>query len=514
MDNYNIAANIRIRKIILTDFRNIVHAEVDIPGGKMTEYINGDPSILGVYGQNGSGKSSLIIAINALKHALGGEAFAYTEFESCIRVGCKSAKLEFELSSYNDEGDQFDIYYAFKMAIRDGAAKTELSKEHVEAALYYLGWENTFSDQVIERGLGLDALAPKSKRIIIYDEVLQFASLSADGVKNNKQILIDTTEEASGACGKAFGNKRKYAQLTSNCDSDIDQYLLESRVEANLKSTSFIFSDKVLKEFNKGCSNELYRTVLRALREYADNYLFAITTFETGATNINMVLLLHTWVEIEEYGRAAITVPVKMYEPVYTRENQIKYYKNTIESINKVITSVVPGLRIEFVDTGKTFIENGEELLMYDLVSDRSGVRIPLAYESDGIRRIISFLSIMIAAYNHPSVTLAIDELDSGIFEYLLGELLSIMNESAKGQLIFTSHNLRPLEVLPYRNLLFTTINPENRFAKLEGISGNNNLRDSYFRSIILGSGKDAFYDATDTFNIEQAFYEAGLPQE
>ena len=84
------------------------------------------------------------------------------------------------------------------------------------------------------------------------------------------------------------------------------------------------------------------------------------------------------------------------------------------------------------------------------------------------------------------------------------------MKESAKGQLLFTSHNLRPLEVLPYRNLLFTTVNPNNRFAKLEGISGNNNLRDCYFKNIILGSGKDAFYDATDTFNIAQALFEAG----
>ena len=39
-----------------------------------------------------------------------------------------------------------------------------------------------------------------------------------------------------------------------------------------------------------------------------------------------------------------------------------------------------------------------------------------------------------------------IDELDSGIYEYLLGECLEVMQDKAKGQLIFTSHNLRPLE--------------------------------------------------------------------
>lgn len=42
----------------------------------------------------------------------------------------------------------------------------------------------------------------------------------------------------------------------------------------------------------------------------------------------------------------------------------------------------------------------------------------------------------------------SIDELDAGIFEYMLGELLDIFGKSAKGQLIFTSHNLRALEML------------------------------------------------------------------
>ena len=49
-----------------------------------------------------------------------------------------------------------------------------------------------------------------------------------------------------------------------------------------------------------------------------------------------------------------------------------------------------------------------------------------------------------------------IDELDSGIYEYLLGECLEVMQDKAKGQLIFTSHNLRPLEILENDSLLYT----------------------------------------------------------
>ena len=47
--------------------------------------------------------------------------------------------------------------------------------------------------------------------------------------------------------------------------------------------------------------------------------------------------------------------------------------------------------------------------------------------------------------------------------EYLLGELIEIIYESAKEQFIFTSHNLRVLEKLPYKSIILTTINPKNR---------------------------------------------------
>ena len=73
-------------------------------------------------------------------------------------------------------------------------------------------------------------------------------------------------------------------------------------------------------------------------------------------------------------------------------------------------------------------------------------------------------MQLLIVVYNQPSITVAIDELDAGIFEYLLGELLRIISEKGKGQLIFASHNLRPLETIDRGFVAFTTVNPENRY--------------------------------------------------
>ncbi len=511
MENSSILPNIRIRKITLTNFRNIVHTEVDIPGGKITEFISGESSVLGLYGQNGSGKTSLLMAINALKNALSGSVFLYPEFASCIRSGCKSTRLEFEFSSYNENGTQFDLYYAFSLAIDENETEVKVKPVEIDDVLDFMGYEKVISERGKEKLS--DYIRPKDKRIIVFDELLQFAAVSPDGKKSNKQVLIDTSDAACKVSGKSFGNKKKYEQLTLNCEENIDEFLYKAKLESSIKSTSFIFTSRVIKLLIQGSSKVSYKLILKALSEFGANYLFVILVQETAYNNMKM-LPLSLWINDEEDGAIGMLYPLPLFDYCKASEEIFPFIKDAIESISRVISTIVPDLKIEIKDIGKTVSEKGQDIHIFNLLSVRKDVRIPLVYESDGIRRIISFLSFMIAAYNNPSVTIAIDEMDSGIFEYMLGELLTIMKDSAKGQLIFTSHNLRPLEVLPYKNLLFTTVNPENRFAKLEGISGNNNLRDSYFRNIVLGNGKDAFYDATDTFNIEQALFEAGLPKE
>ena len=143
-------------------------------------------------------------------------------------------------------------------------------------------------------------------------------------------------------------------------------------------------------------------------------------------------------------------------------------------------------------------------------MSLKNNKEIPLKNESEGIKKIISILQLLIAVYNQPSVTVAIDELDSGIFEYLLGELLRIISEKGRGQLIFTSHNLRPLETLDRGFIAFTTTNPFKRYIRLTNIKDNNNLRDFYFRDIVLGEQKEEVYELTNNAEIALAFREAG----
>lgn len=72
----------------------------------------------------------------------------------------------------------------------------------------------------------------------------------------------------------------------------------------------------------------------------------------------------------------------------------------------------------------------------------------------------------------------------AGVFEYLLGELIKVIAASGKGQLIFTSHNLRVLEVLDNKRIVFTTTDENNRYKRMPHYKATNNLRAMYIRSL------------------------------
>lgn len=82
-----------------------------------------------------------------------------------------------------------------------------------------------------------------------------------------------------------------------------------------------------------------------------------------------------------------------------------------------------------------------------------------------------------------------IDELDAHIFEYLLAIILKNMSEIAKGQLIFTAHNLSPLERLEKENIVITSIeNDKVNYSYLKNVSKTTNLRQKYIRSQAIWS--------------------------
>ena len=474
----------RIASITFENFRNIEYGEVKFPNGKVDDFYNGESSVLGIYGQNGSGKTSVVMAINVLKSALlGFEIF----HEGLIKKDCETSKLVFGFSIYDSDENKYNAKYSFELfnaPDQDEDIDVELESQH-------------------------QTNKPKVT-IGIKNETIEYDGISSDGNKIRHKVLLSTLEEFCANGTKAFGTKpnttqdTEYNSLTNNDNMTIAM-LLNRKKDTLEQKKSFLFYKDVHELISSNMKNEHDNNVYMCLAIFG---AFIITSGmgEAGIVNFGDLPL-----NIFDYSESNGNIfqfrhAIKLDKEIKLIDTTAEKFEHQFNKINSVISKLIPGINIYLKCKETVPFEKDPQRTVkkFELFSERNGVEMPLRYESSGIRRLISFMSVLITAYNFPSITFAIDEFDSGIFEDLLGRLISIFAETGKGQLIFTSHNLRPLEVLESDNIIFTTVNCKNKFLKLSK-RGNSNLRDMFLRAIKLGGTTEKLYNYPDEYEMELA---------
>ena len=102
-------SNIRIEKITIESFKNVQRGILDLDNRRK----NYRASILGLYGQNGSGKTALIDALQLLKISLCGKAIP-EKYVDYINVHEKCATLQFQFKMQKGE-DLYNIWYQFSI---------------------------------------------------------------------------------------------------------------------------------------------------------------------------------------------------------------------------------------------------------------------------------------------------------------------------------------------------------------------------------------------------------------
>jgi hypothetical protein len=253
---------------------------------------------------------------------------------------------------------------------------------------------------------------------------------------------------------------------------------------------------------------EIFKDIIEGLIEYGHRKLHVFGNQEDGIINLSIGLPM-TIHSKRHWGDILVPVNAQSQGGVLIPEILFQTVQKMIPKINRVLNAMIPDVNIKFEELGRELNKKGEKMVRGELISLRGDQKIPIRYESEGIKKIICILPIFIGAFSDPSMTIAVDELDAGIFEYLLGEILRVFQDYGKGQLLFTSHNMRPLELLNQQFIIFTTINPENRYIQIKRIKRSNNLRDVYYRDIQLGGEKETLYQETSrnalTFALEEA---------
>lgn len=438
---------IRIQNFVIKNIKNV--GKAILKTGTTFKNIT-EANIIALYGPNGSGKTAFIEGFSLLKKLISTSPLP-KQSEYLMRVGEKTLELYFTILINNKFGE-FTVKYQCILTSSSGFLKVHYEK-------------------------------------ISYKENIS---------KKKFKELIEKS-------GNEFSIRNK--PLNSLNEALRVKIMVANELASNNK-TSFIFRNE-LKDVLKPELTEAEFEIIESLKNDFIKDFFIIKEEDSGLIMANILLPIKVYLE-EENNHLRGNLPYNLKSSMVLSKEVYNIYLKVVEEINLVLKNIIPHLQIKLKKINEENLKNGVVGIRCELLSVKNNLEIPLRCESNGILKIITILSALIAVYNNPNASVVIDELDSGIFEHLLGEILSVVAENGKGQLFFTSHNLRPLEVLNSKNLWFTTNNEDHRYIKLKGIKQGSNARDIYLRSVQLASQNDDVYHKDDFYDIKEAFKKAG----
>lgn len=423
--------------------------------------------VSGMYGNNGSGKSTVVETMAFLRDLIADEKI--------LGASEKKERMDHQRrllinAETKDAQNKFTVY---------------LKKEKEEIFLEYFvqikKLEKQFlivSEKIRKKAKEKDKNWNSWKTMLEYNR--EQDEIRLDGRKQKKNSILFTKlmayqeqREKTDYLKSFFFDQSAYDLVKESCSEGVQDTLCDL--------LEFVNYDLLTLEYNQ--LSELDHWILPVAIQFPDTHKHLQGT---------LPLIMRPG--------AKLTIPIDLYSSVV----------NVIAQIHTVLQTIIPDLDLDLKNVEKTINEDGEPSYSFEIMSRRHGVEIPLMHESLGIKKIISMLNMLVACYNDPRINLFIDEMDSGVFEHLLGQLVEAFDQKAKGFLFFTAHNLRPLEKIEDKELYFTTIDPNERYTKLS-VAANNNPRNVYFHDINLGNdhGPD-LADIPTVAQIKLGFMKAG----
>ena len=444
---------IRVKSIKIENIKNVTNGYLQFPDYSEENEITSN--IIGLYGQNGSGKTAAVNAMRIVQSLFSGQSFA--PFSHLMQVGKLFYSIDFAFDIFTDD-KIITVNYFFK-----------------------------------------------------YNKLGGFEEKISYKCGNDKSTV--TINDETFLSNKIFSPISRHEDFGVTTKQEMMEYLTQRKYNREKVKTSFFFDREFKNTIINNLKDNYFKLIISIMPTYAEKNFFVVE----NARNANLI--------------SSILMPIglsfkdSMGEESYfdnhfssgmnqCNENLMKAIKQGIDNINTIITTLIPNFKIDVKVNNESSSPFGDKMYQFELLAIRDNMSFPLAFESDGIKKLISITSCLIHMYNHENVFLVIDELDSGIYEYLIGELLQVLEEGGKGQLLFTSHNLRPLEILQPSDIWFATSNAEHRYIQFTGIKPNNNLRSMYFRTIRLGGQSEEVYNETDQYKIRLAFAKAAMKNE
>ncbi len=457
---------VRIENISLENFKNIGKGSVFFNEFKKLERKDfSDPdysNVLGIYGQNASGKTSIIDALGIVRHLISGGGMT-PGLQNYIKKGT----------------DNFGISISF-LLFNDSHANLVTYSIDVKMAKNIIFIENET----------LSSMSSDSESLRFEDKKVLYSYSQKTGLKDSFISLINSKEQ------KTILNY--LASSKTNMPAN--------QITATLFSS--LFNLEVIQILKKEEKLNSLMDIIDSLVDFCKNKFMIVTTNLFDGINMRGVGV-NGFDFDDNQDRIHKNFSILFGRQVL-EESKYKSFLKMLDASAKVLETLIPGLSIKPHVYNETTDFSGKKAIEFEVMSVRDNKEIPLFFESRGVKQMLTYVGDLIGVFNQEGMFIAVDELDSGVFEYLLGEIIYSFDNFALGQLLFTSHNFRILEKIKPSEIFFTTANENNKFMQPKYIKNNNNLRDVYYRLIVQGDDKETYYNKASSADISKTLSSLG----
>jgi len=284
-----------------------------------------------------------------------------------------------------------------------------------------------------------------------------------------------------------------------------------SRIVKNLNSNVFMdkkYNEELIEIIDKYWGKYSFLSLLSAEiieknREYVNSKIS-----ENIFNVIDQVLLMTVHVDEETIGmmsqsetRERKLRSIKSGTVEKEKLDEIKKYENVL---NIFFTQAYSDIKeVKYIITEKEDEINYE--LYFNKMIGGKVKSISYIHESQGTKRILNQFDTLVGSLL--GETVIIDEIDNGIHDVLMKNIIMSIKDEITGQLIITTHNTLLLEILPkeYIYMLSTDYNGNKTINSIKEygtkLQKNNNARDLYLKGMFGG------IPTTDYIDFEEIKY-------
>ena len=302
---------VRLSSLSISNIKNVRNGRIIMPNTSRKQLSYKNAEVLGLYGQNGSGKTAVIDTLYYLQSIMIGK------------------EIEAEIADYIDaNSDQAEIAVDF----------------------------NIFAEDVIYEA-GYRVILRRSERgAEIFRETLSCA-VNKGTSRSNKTVFMDYYRLDKD---NIFVPKKRLDEIVeANAENKTD--LIVARKMAERSNCSYIFGESSREIFCRNYDNNFkhYAEVIKALFKFALTDLFVIRNTHSGVISANFLLPMAFKVEQNEKGmKGDFAIPLT--KPVVLDEERKRLLDTIVEQINMVLFTIIPGMKISVHDYGVQMLDSGE----------------------------------------------------------------------------------------------------------------------------------------------------------